>query len=274
MKLYSVMLVVLFSLVAGTALAQPGPGASDKEVPPLDADRPDQTEASTVVPKGTVQVEMGWSRNYNDDNGVETTSDASSSTLVRIGVHDRFELRLGFGGYIFEEVEIGGVKMKDAGAGDIEVGTKVAICEEDGMRPETAILASLSLPTGAVTSNRPDPSARISCSHTVNDRVSFGYNLGFAFESEEDGGGTRHTLSSLEYTAVLGADVTERVGAYIELFGDAGMSRQGGPRNAVDAGVTYLLEENLRLDFAVGLGLSEDADDWFATVGFVYRWPN
>ena len=71
----------------------------------------------------------------------------------------------------------------------------------------------------------------------------------------------------------LGVSITDELSGFAEFFGDAGLSRSGGPRNSFDTGLTYLLQDNLQLDFAGGIGLSEEADDWFITAGFSYRWP-
>ena len=138
------------------------------------------------------------------------------------------------------------------------------------------MLVGLSLPTGdnEVSSDRADPSFRLSSSHTLSDTLSFGYNAGMAWETEESGSGNRSTLSSYIYTAVLGIGISERLGSYVELFGAIPASARGGPRNSVDGGVTYLLRDNVQLDGFVGLGLSDDADDWFVGGGVMVRFPD
>jgi hypothetical protein len=67
--------------------------------------------------------------------------------------------------------------------------------------------------------------------------------------------------------------LTERIGAYVEFFGDVGMSASG-EAHSFDGGFTYLLRENLQLDLFAGVGLSDDADDWFAGTGVSFRFPN
>ena len=52
------------------------------------------------------------------------------------------------------------------------------------------------------------------------------------------------------------------------------MSASGGPANMFDGGFTYLIIDNFQIDVASGVGLSQEADDWFITAGATYRCPN
>ena len=81
------------------------------------------------------------------------------------------------------------------------------------------------------------------------------------------------TLSFAEWTVALGIGATDRLAFFTELFGATGLSASGGPENAFDGGLTYLVRDNLQLDAAAGVGLSDAALDWFGLVGISYRWP-
>ncbi|MGE3166789.1 MAG: transporter [Planctomycetota bacterium] len=267
------LLWTLFVSWVGFSSRQAAGQEADVTAEPISTDRPDQTESSATVPRGAFQLEMGWSRIENDDDGVDRSAARTTQTLLRIGVVTDFELRLGFDGFLDETVDTAAARGTDSGAGDASVGLKWRFLEEAQWRPEVALLAGVSLPTGEISSRRYDPTVRLSLSHTLTERLSLAYNLGVAWESEEDAGGSRHTLSATEYTVALGADITSRIGAFVEFFGDAGLSRPGGPANSVDAGLVFGLQPNLQLDAAAGVGLSEDADDWFVTVGVSFRFP-
>jgi len=245
---------------------------SAQEAPELVTDRPDQTESSSVVGPGYVQFEGGWTHSENDD-GVEVRTDAIPEVLLRIGLVERLELRLGFSGYVWEDVDAG---EDNDGLGDTEVGTKLFLWKEGGYLPEAALLTHLSLPTGesGFSSERADPSFAFLFSHTLTDRLSFGYNLGAVWGTEQDASGDRDTLSVFRYTATLGVGLTERLSGFVEVFGDVPMSASGGPANMFDGGFTYLIIDNFQIDVASGVGLSQEADDWFITTGATYRFPN
>jgi hypothetical protein len=151
----------------------------------------------------------------------------------------------------------------------------VYLFEERGPRPEAALLFGTTLPTGGgeFTSDRLDPSFRFSFSHTLTERIGLGYNLGMAWETLESDSGNRSTFTDVQYTLAAGFGLTDRLGGFVELFGDVPLSGPDGDAHSLDGGFTYLLRENLQLDAAVGVGLNDDADDWFVTAGLSVRLP-
>jgi len=223
-------------------------------------DRPDATESSSVIQPGYIQAELGWLYTKGEEKSHEVPQ-----TLLRIGVVDRVELRLGWAGYK-NETSSGGAD----GVGDFEVGVKIFLAEEQGLRPEIALMGGVSVPSwdDDVASDEVDPGFRFAFSHTLSDTFSLGYNLGAEWATEDG-----DTLSSFIYTVAVGAGLSNRIGAYAEFFGDIGMSASGVV-HSFDGGFTYLLRENLQLDAFAGVGLSDDADDWFAGTGLSFRFPN
>lgn len=265
-----VLLAVVFALA--TCLAE----QETLPKPELVTDRPDQTESSSVVPPGYFQVETGWTFTRNEEDGVvRSHTHELPGTLLRMGVVSRLELRLGWAGGMWEETRLEGRKTDAGGAGDMDVGAKIYLWEEQAWIPEAAFLAGTTLPIGQdpFSSGRADPSFRISLSHTLSERFSLGYNLGATWETELGQSGDRDTLSLFNYTAVIGVGLTNRVGVFMEAFGDVPFNASGGPRNSLDGGLTVLLRDNLQLDASVGVGISAAADDWFAGLGVSVRLP-
>ncbi|RMH21396.1 MAG: transporter [Acidobacteria bacterium] len=265
-------------VVALMLIALGSPAAAQEGAGELVTDRPDQTESSVVVPPGYVQIEAGWTFTRNDDGGARLEVHELPGTLVRIGVAERVELRIGWSGLVFEELrgrDLPFVLDQD-GAGDAELGAKIYLGEERGARPEIALLVASSVPVGedAFTTDAFDPSFRLSLAHTLSERLSLGYNLGMEWETGAGDDGRERTLGSAIYTLALGIGLSERWGAFVELFGTAPTSAAGGPANSFDGGFTYLIRDNMQLDVAGGVGLSDAADDWFVGVGFSVRVPD
>ncbi len=265
---------VLASLIA-TAV----PALVQAEEPELVTDRPDQTESTAIVPAGRVQVELGANRaaeEIGDDAGeVEIDAWNFAGTLVRVGLTDRFELRLGWEGWIDEEVTIGPVRDSEDGAGDAVVGAKVKLREGDGASPAIALLVHSSVPVGDDTfsTDRFDPSFRLSVSHDLAGDIGLGYNIGARTESSPAADGGHTTLASAIYTLSAGFPAGDRWGLFVEAFGEVPLSAEGGPAHLLDGGATYLLRPNLQLDAAAGFGISDAASDWFAGVGVSFRLP-
>jgi hypothetical protein len=245
----------------------PAAGVFGQEPAELITDRPDQTESAAVVPHGALQVELGALRLEDDDLDVTEVP----GTLVRYGLHPRFELRFAWPGWI--EAEARGARLD--GAADPELGAKLAIFDERGARPDLALLAHLTLPAGddAIGSPRADPSIRIAGAHTLSETLGLGWNLGYEAASFEDSAGRAHTLGRWIYTAALGFDLAPRWGAFVELFGDLPASDPAPAAHSLDGGVTYLVRPNVQLDLAAGVGLDADAPDRFVGIGLSFRLP-
>ncbi len=241
---------------------------------PLVTDRPDQTESAVVVPKGSVQVELGWTQEVDDANRLRIESDAVPGTLIRLGLHERVELRLGWAGWVEETVRGVGVALDADGAGDADIGAKVVLRSGETGGPQVAVLFGTSVPTGddGFTSDAYDPSFRFSIAHDLTARLSLGYNVGMAWETEPDPVLGDDTTAIGQYTVALGIGLSERWGAFVELYGDV-PTQDGKPEHAFDGGLTYLVRPNLQLDLAGGVGLSDAASDWFVGVGLSVRLP-
>lgn len=256
------------ALLGPTCQARDDPG-------PIVTDRPDQTESAEVVPRGLVQIEAGYSFVHVDQDGEVLEASAIPSTLVRWGLDPKVELRFGWVGYVSEEREVAGVDTDDSGSGNTSLGAKIKLREERGRAPQLAILVDFVLPTGhtALRSDRIDPSARVCGSHTLSERMGFGWNLGIAAVTTEDAGGEPDTDTLGIYTAALGIGITERWSAFVELFGGIPFSGSADPANLFDGGFTYLVSDNVQLDLSGGVGLNDHADDWFMGAGISFRLP-
>ncbi len=228
----------------------------------LVTDRPDQTESSVVVPPGLIQVESGWVLTENDEAGIERQTHQLPSTLLRIGILDNVELRLGMDGFFWENK--GG--LRKSGFGDIEIGTKIRVGCEKGWQPETALLASLSTSTDEKAL---DPAFRAVFSHTLSDRLASGYNIGVSWSTVRDG----NTLTDFNYTAALGIGLISEVSMFVEFFGDIPIGSSRSAAHSFDGGFTVLIRENIQLDLSGAIGLSEGAEDWFIGLGASLRLP-
>ncbi len=265
------MVLTLLGGLGGLAAARL-PAESDP--PELVTDRPDQTESAEIVPPGSVQIELGWLRAENEGaHELELTE--APGTLVRIGVLRRFELRAAWAGHVTLEERSARARERSAGEADVELGAKLLLSEERGARPRLALLGHLSLPTGdhPFGSPRPDPALRLTAAHTLSSRAGLGWNLGFETVSSKLADGQVRTLTRWIYTAVLGFDLSQRWGLYVELFGDLPASDRERAAHSLDAGFTFLLTPAVQLDLSVGAGLAGGAPDQFFGFGLSFRLP-
>ena len=247
-------------LLLATAVAA-GAGGARAQAPPLVTDRPDRTESAAVVPRGLFQVETGYL--FTRDGGVD--GHAAPGTLLRIGLGGRTELRLGHAGIAGGE--------SGRGAGDSEIGAKVdLVSRADGGRTGFALLGGLSLPTGdhRFSSGGADPTFLAAFAHELRPGLSLGYNAGAAWRSSADRTGRDAFIAC---SLVLGAGLTDRLGTFVEVFGDRQVDGATAFSASADAGLTLLLTDVLQLDLSAGRGLRGPADDRFVGAGLSFRWP-
>jgi len=263
---------LLIALVICWLGGSPAPG----DEPEMVSDRPDQTESPVVLPPGYMQLELGAVYTRDDESGVRFEATEALGSLLRIGLNERCELRLGWAGYVSEKSRLHGLKADADGVGDAELGTKIHLRNESGAQPEIALVVVTSLPVGddELSSERFDPTFRLAFGHTLSERAELGYNVGVTWASELTGDGGRTTLSSYLYSVVLGFGLSERWGTFVELYGEFPGTAPGDPVHSFDTGLTYAVGPNVQLDVAGGLGLSEGADDWYVGVGVSVRFPD
>ncbi|MBS0010502.1 MAG: transporter [Bacteroidales bacterium] len=238
------------------------------EVPELVTDRPDQTESSALVPHKSLQIETGFVLENKETDYFKQMSFAYNTTLLRYGLLENFELRLGME-YLGAEVSIKNTDTTNIfkGLSPIYAGFKVKIADENGWKPEIAFLGALVLPFTAGEDFKPDYSAaniRFSFTHKISNILSLGYNLGAEWDGET-------AVPGYFYSIALGIGITDKLGMFVEGYGL--LAEEGDSEHLLDAGFTYLLLPNFQLDISGGIGVNDSAIDSFLSVGLTYRLP-
>lgn len=236
-------------------------------------DRPDQTESAQLVGRGLFQLEAGGTH-VVEGNGSAAALRLSNvgGALLRIGVFDPAELRLGFVGWQHASSE-GGTAA--SGFGDLAVGTKVRIAHGEGLSPAIALIGGILIPVGDADfrADGVDPTVRLALAHDLGGGYGLGYNAGAAWTTATDANGAETTETGLIYSIALGRELLPRLAAFIEAYGVQGVTGDAGSWLALDGGVTVPLRVNLQLDVSGGVGLSAGAADWFLSAGFAVRVP-
>ena len=124
------------------------------------------------------------------------------------------------------------------------------------VEPEIAIIVQTTLPVGDsdLTSDKFDPAFLVAFSNTLTEQLALTCNLGSALATSEKEDGSRTTLSSALYSVSLGYSANEKLGFFVEVFGEVGLSAEDSPVST-DCGLTWLLNDDSQLDFFTGAGL-------------------
>ena len=239
---------------------------------PLVTDRPDFTESSSTVGCGVVQLEMGYTFTYNDDDvtGDKTRSHTTPEMLLRVGISDHVELRFVWT-YEWDEIETAGVLTQPDGSNDLGLGAKIDLYEQCGWWPEQAIIIDGTVPTGADAFSTDDVQVGVNYLYSWELPCDWGLggSTGFFTDTDTDAG---DDFVVWFQSVALGIPINDCWGAYVEYFGLYESERTGNvDQHFLNAGFTYLVSNDVQLDILVGLGLNDDADDFFTGAGASFR---
>lgn len=208
-------------------------------------DRPDQTESSSTVPKGSFQIETGVLVGFTDTDDVSERHLLLPSTLFRIALSEGIEIR------VVSQLESIKNKTFDetfSGMSDLELGAKLQLFKKENVNTEIAFLSHLILPTGSkeITIDEFGTINKLSISHALSESVGIGYNVGYNYFGDGKG--------DLTYSLAIGFGITDKLAVYIEPYGD--LVEFDDHVSNFDAGFTYLIKDNFQLDFSFGTGLN------------------
>ncbi|RMB56462.1 transporter [Dokdonia sinensis] len=239
--------------------------AQESTVPAMVTDRPDATESPSVVPAGSLQVETGAFTTTFENNNVEERVWGYNTTLLRYGILDNLELRVGWN---FEEtqVSINDNQLDDvlSGFSPLLFGAKIAIAQEKDWKPQIALLGHLYLPFTAGEDYKPESTQadfRFAFSHTLSERSGIAYNIGGQWTGDDP-------RIAYIYTLSYGYAITSKLGAYAEVYGD--LPEDNSANHLWDVGLTYAIAPLVQLDATVGRSFTE-GQDLFLSAGVSFR---
>lgn len=257
----NILFVILALLMNQTILSQ-------EEHTSIVTDRPDQTESAVTVPHKSLQIESGFTFGWDKNEGIAKKSLGYNATLLRYGIHPRFEFRLGAAYAGFDkENEITGEETSLSGFAPLVAGFKWNFLYGDGPVPTMALLTVVDIPPIAskdYSDGNVIQKFLIAGSWNLSKVFSFGFNFGSVIDWNESDFTTLYTTS-------LGMSITSWMGAFVELYGFLPAGEYSDHR--LDAGFIFPVRHNLQFDISGGLGISKNSPDGFGSLGFAWRIP-
>lgn len=257
MKFRSLIYFIAFISISHLSIAQ-----SDT-IPEFITDRPDQTESPNSVPVGYFQVETGFQYEEFELSSFVFKNYTYNTTLLRYGLFKKFELRLGANLINLENEFLTPESDPATGFSPILFGAKYELIEENGWFPKFGVLGSVFIPVGGnYGSGELESELRLAFSHTLSEKSGLSYNLGFNLGKNVD--------TEFFYTLTYGYNVVDPLTLYAEVYAtilDADFAHNW------NAGLTYLLKNNLQLDGYIGTGINTN-QNLLLGVGVSFRLPN
>ena len=249
MNVMSGTTVVVWGLGMGLA-------AGESVLRDLEADRPDATESPVTVDAGHFQVETGllaWGRNR--DGGVRSEWWSAGETNLKYGLNECMDLQLVLSPWV-QERERGAVVSDAEGFGDMELRLKWNLWGNDGGETALAVMPYVKVPVfTAVSNDHWEGGVIVPLAWRTGETWSVAFQVEGAWVYDEDDGDMDVELS---HTAVVGADLGERLGGYLEYLGVAG---DHDYEAYLSGGLTWALSDFRQLDIGAVAGLNDAAED-------------
>lgn len=248
-------------------LAVGAAGAAESPLRELEADRPDATESPRTVDAGHFQIEtslLGYGRDRS--GGMTSESFTWAETNIKYGLNECMDLQLVFSPYVREIERGGGMRSVSEGFSDITLRLKWNLWGNDDGGTAFAVFPYVKMPSGTDVSNdKWEGGVIFPFAMDLCEGVGLGFQAEFARVWDDADGD--YGIDFL-HTAVLGFDVTEKLGIYIEYLGVTG----DHPYEAyASGGATWAFSDTFQWDAGVVLGLNDAAEDLNTFIGFTVK---
>jgi hypothetical protein len=261
------LLAASVSVSTGVAGAQSFSGLDE----PLVADRPDFSEGTETLQRGHFQLEGGFTSARVDDED----SQSLGEILLRVGLGDRLEARIGAGSY----TRVDGPGGDFSGFEDPTLGVKIRLSPDSGtlppLRPAVALLLNATIPAGddELTADEWIPEAKLALAWEVTERFGLSANLNWALPPGLSGGGDLdERFHQFSGSLSGGYSFTDRIGGYLEYYGYTEEEEDGPGTHYLNTGISYLISNDLQVDLRYGRGLNDPDPDDYVGFGAAVRW--
>ncbi|MCB1205859.1 MAG: transporter [Verrucomicrobiae bacterium] len=225
----------------------------------LAPDRPDTTESAVTVDAGAWVVEASYF-DWRRDGGNDTYT--VMATNLKVGLTDRIDLQTVFDAYTWEDPATG---AGAEGFSDVTLRLKYNVWGNDGSTSALALFPFVKIPTDTAISNGEVEGGLIL---PFSTDLAEGVGLGLMAEFDAVHDGIDGYDLEFVHSAVLGFDVTDRLGVFTEYVGVAGPAPY---QTYLAGGATLTVNEDLVFDAGVQVGLNGAAEDIGLFGGFTRR---
>lgn len=272
-------------LVPGRALSESPPHPQSRErLRALATDRPDKTESPYTVDPGHLQVEVELFRFTRDRQQTGTgplTREqwAVGSSLVKWGLTPNLDLGLELEPYQQSResapVVDGAVPAEHRvtrreGFGPLNLRLKWNLWGNDAGRSALALLPSVQFPTGQdnLDSGLIEPALILPFALDLGRGWELGVQTGWGWAGDADD--RRHRFQVLN-SVTVGMELGLHWSGYVEFWALVDTTEPDAWQGTFDLGLNFLINDNLKLDLGLNVGLTDTAPDWEPFVGLSWR---
>lgn len=247
MKRISILFALL--LFAGFGFAQ--------ELPTISADRPGASTGTDVMPRFKLQWETGVGFEKDHDANTFTLN----NTLLRFGLFENAELRVGTDFLMFNEGE---AMEQSYGISPVSIGIKTRFYEGEGFVPSIGLLTELESPHLGSKDLLPShltPSMALLFEHGWDNGIWVCYNVGAEWDGET---ATPTTFLALGF----GFDIAENFGAFVETYNYLHPDEDN--QYLTEFGFSWLVSRRVQLDIAGDLDFQHLKEHYAVSCGVAW----
>ncbi len=225
------------------------------------SNRPSFTTGTYTLKPAEVVLELGYQYAFNNH-----TPDYAKQTAplmdLRFGLSSKMEMDLLWSGR--QSYKMDGQEAQTSFS-DLAIGSKYRLIEHKAYN--LSLLAILSLPTGSApaTSDHIDATAGLSWDYTSASGL-----LVFGIVQTASSVNNDKRVYNVQPAVGLAFTHAHGWGSFVEYFSDIPLRSDANFKHAIDAGVTYLISNDLQWDINAALGLNEKSENYVGT-GLAYR---
>jgi hypothetical protein len=218
------------------------------------ANRPGQVDNPDIVPLGNLMIETGFQ--YGESFGSKNY--LLPTTALRYGLNGNIEISLNADNIYQVENSLFGLTSYN-------IGSKIAICEENNILPKITFVTAFILPFAGLETLRPDNSGgliQLALSHTLGNKCTLYSNLGATWTGNDP-------FPIYNYVLSLYFSPVNKYWAFAELYGL--IPGKGTSSMASDFGFSYQAGNNFQIDLALGADFADPKKNHFIQVGAAFQ---
>jgi hypothetical protein len=219
------------------------------------ANRPGQVVNPDITPHGNFMVETGFQ--YAKSQGSKNF--LLPATALRYGLNGNIEISLNANN-IYE------VERSLFGLTSYNIGSKIAICQQNSLLPKMTFTAAYILPFVGLDSLRPENSGclmQLAISHTLGNKCTVYSNIGATWNGNEP-------FPIYNYVLSIYFSPFNKFWTFVELYGI--IPEKGSENNnASDLGVSYMVADNVQIDLSFGIDLADPGNTHFVQIGAAFQ---
>jgi len=255
-------------------LFNPTPVEQMREYQP---DRPDVTEGPHTVDAGHFAVETAILNYTCNPIGVPDPDRPQHQIVVgetnfRVGVLNNMELQLVFQPFAWQKFKTG-IDMHEvqSGFGDTRIRAKTNLWGNDKGDTAMALLPWIGLPTNRVGEGNNKFTGGLIVPFALEAPHDFTIGMMTEFDAINNASGEGHHLEWTNSITVSHRLFIEKLEGFLEIASNNSFDNGSPWVASVDMGLLYKVNKNLVFDIGANIGVTPDADDLSAFIGFARR---